>query len=384
MFGCVVDGFDGSYATGKVAGIFEFYDGYIGGTGTGTGTHANAPLEVERIPRLIIARSLIDVSNDAISANGSMALRLEGCYILGQGGYRFNNAMGHRDIGGQFYHIKDGSKHYIAYYDNIIDSGPNSSTNYANRAASNLFMMQGANTEAFDMVGNIFVQPPTGGGVRRISKPRKPVLLPGEVVGNYMYRAHFAENLFLFRANDFNYAGLGYPRALFTSIGGMDDIDAWVATSNLICSTYGGGHFNRTVRFLPEEIDADSPLPTLDVALANYPRATGNWLEGYQLDWSRTAYGGTSRQGYVSPRDVEVAPVLRRFSPDGQSGGPSLPHHGEYLDRFLELPEDFNRHLGYVDHQGQPLVPKQAGLRRFSKNWASFVLFDRVLGQVFH
>ncbi len=468
FFGCVIDTVDySSHGTinitgGQVPGPrgqepvrgawIEFYDGYIGDTEGPTFSYANQKLSFDAMPRLIIARSIIDVSNDGISFYGQGMALLESNYWYGGGG-RWNEKSGsyqHRDMIGQIIPMGTDKIAY-AFYHNLIGMGKNlSGSNMAMRGSGSLLMYQSSCDYASEITGNIFENNGHMRGITGLHTQRQP--LDGRIGKSWGYGTHVAENI-LYERPDNIANGLNFPYVQFGGYtGAIGSMDSWAATSNI--TPFMGGKlqttgFMRALNLFPEEENgwsgqwisirdykrgrdtqlksgrvirgtqsgavavmysyemingkvriftfpasksflADEDLTIDEFALgsfvsisllepynndragyltpqeafANFPEISGTWQKGYSLDWANTRYAGTGREGYLSAYDLYVAPALRRFSIDGKSGGPNLPQHGDYLKRYLELPEDFNLDLLGFD------LPSSGYLKDWYGQWA--------------
>ena len=358
FFGCVIDGFDGSmHGMESRGGIVEFYDGYIGNVGNGVGVSHAAPADPVATPRIIVARSLIDATNDGISKYGSGSLRIESNYFLGRGGAWNRGGFLHADLLGQFSDENPGhTDHRLAIYHNILDAGPNAHHPLALRSAPNLTMVQGGRFHAVDIVGNILAQPVEGGGFQRLDRPRvtaQTAATRDDWFGYY----HIGQNMLLIRPDEIR-PPFAYPLIDWRGFGGARAADAWSASDNLVSvlpparrRTAAQAAFSRTLSLLPEEYEALPGRAGATTDFASFPMVAGRWMTGYRLDWSRTRHADTSREGYLSPADVNLraGAQLRRRGTGADRG---LPFFDDYMTRFLDLPSDFRIHLGWTDVDG--------------------------------
>lgn len=369
FFGCVIDGIDATASvqalntdTAPPAAVFEFYDGMITGLASAITANSVDSAATRPAPRVIVARSIIDATNDQVQLYGQVRILLEGNHFIGAGGWYVNRAWQHRDTMTQVYNV--GFPTSYAAYNNIVQCGPNHQVDLNLRAASNLFMQQNGMMDAFEMVGNIFVQEPTlsSRGINEFEPIRKPDPTPPIAKNTaYFYRACVAYNMFIYLPDQYS-SGDTYPAHAFGWVQARTGtatrpqiLDNVVAFGNLSVRHADSRiqlGFDRVVNFFPEEVAARPDLLDVADAFAAFPAVTGTWMGGYALDWSGTAYAGTSREGYLSPSDLVVSTPLRRWSADGLTGGPGLPFHGSYMDRLLELPANINVHLGWVDEAG--------------------------------
>lgn len=360
FFGTVIDGFDGSLDGIQAnGGIVEFHDGYIGGVGNAIAVGGSADTDPARTPRILVARSLIDASNDAVAKYGPGSVRLESNYLYGRGGAWRNGGFLHADLLGQYHDARRGpTDHRLALYDNVLDAGPNTDRVLSLRGAPNLMMVQGGRFHVADIVGNVLVQPPTGGGFQRLARTRRRAGT-GEEEQNWFGAYRIAENILLSRPDAIS-PGHAYPEAEWTGLSGLRDIDAWSADSNLLSvapaarpGSAAQAGWTRMVALLPEEAGLPG-RPDADRAFRAFPRTHGSWMGGYRLDWSGTAHAGTSREGHLSPADV----VLPRGSPLrrwGRSQVRGLPFDAARTARLTDLPADMRRHLGWTGADGNPL-----------------------------
>ena len=361
FFGCVIDGFDGSpHGLHVGAGILEFHDGVIANVGNAIGIAHSAPRDPAATPRVLVARTLIEAANDGISKYGSGSMRIESNYFLGRGGAWNRGGFLHADLLGQFTDEAPGPvDHRLAIYHNILDAGPNADHVLAMRGSPNLTMIQGGRFAVMDLVGNILVQPTRGGGFQRLERPRRNAAT-AEEEENWFGYYHVGQNMLLTRPDEIR-APFAYPTVDWKGFGGAEAIDASSASDNLLSvlpaerrGAAATAAFSRTLSLFPEERAALPQRAAAEDVFTAFPKVSGSWLAGYRLDWSNTRHANSSREGYFSPADLSLRDdaVLRRRS-GGEGRG--LPFHGEFMTRFLDLPEDIRVHLGWTDEAGRPL-----------------------------
>jgi hypothetical protein len=363
FFGVIVDGVDGAWtnafyfdrrrADDPPGARIQFYDGYIGGTSLATTSFGDIG-GPDGHARVIFARSLIDVAGDLCQMNGPIRIRWDSNYIYGSGNWVLINSdqtYTHRDYMGQYQpRGSAGAWEHIslAYYDNVVHTGPNTHDDAVNRGEPQLMITDNARFDHFEVTGNVMVQDPLGGrGIGVVSHPRK---IEGSGQSTWLYGGVIAYNVMLVLP-DTQSNGFAPPQASWPIwlAGGLEYRDGISIFGNVTQEMPRAlATLDRTVELLPDGIGGQrATFPTAAQAFESFPTVTGTWTAGYTLDWSGTAYGGTSREGYISARDVAAKTILRRFSANGQSGGPGLPSLAEMAGRYTELPEDMNAHIGW-------------------------------------
>lgn len=343
---------DTATSAGERGAIIEFYNCYFA-TANGPGSNYGVGFlpfnEVERSPRILVANSLMDTSNDLFRVYGSVALLSHGNYYLGNGAYRIKNMYQHQDTLGQFASAPasdPGSAlvHFAEYFC-MMDPGPNYYSAAPRRGSASPSMVQDISAPIWERYGNAYILPQDQITQNRMDWFRFTPAEPHRKKGGYA--AVMAGNLYLTRPQTYDSDGAELMNIDYAGFDGQVELGVTRAFDNigLLKTRSNASYFTRMVNLLPDEQAAGRlGYPSADDAFHSLFKVSGKADEGYREDSSATTYAGTDREGFLSPQDIELSEKMRQWDPSMTA---TMPQHGERLKQYPELPENLNAFLGY-------------------------------------
>jgi hypothetical protein len=131
-----------------------------------------------------------------------------------------------------------------------------------------------------------------------------------------------------------------------TVVTGTLVLDQVAGHSNLMTQmsvTYVPFMFSSDIEYLP---DADTGeragFSQPDEVFASFPAVTGTITDGYEMDYSGTTHGGTTREGFFSPYDFAAVEAWQTYG-----AGPGLLSAEDMAGNYTDFPADVETHLGW-------------------------------------